>query len=96
MKEHICNMVEKAITKHKVLSKSLEVDNAGYYIWVYNKGIDKRVMVVHGHGDEYSPLEIILIDADKGVTVKKHFEDENDMVRYIKKDLLKELIIYAL
>jgi len=96
MRKEICNMVEQAITKHEILGKSLDVDNAGYYIWAYNKDQDSRVMVVHGYGNEYEPFEIILISANGGKTVKKQFLNEEEMIRYIKEDMLKELVIFAL
>ena len=97
MERKICKSVEGILKE--TYGDSIIVENKGYYVWVYTRdeyGEDHMFLVAHGYGTEEEPYELILIKANKGITVKKQFLEEDDLLYYLKDTLTKELVLYAI
>jgi len=71
-----------------------KVRDSGSYLWVYRESDQKMVMIIHG--GEHEPFEIKLITIDEGETINKHFDTKEEMIRYIKKDLLNDMMVYEI
>ena len=97
MRKYYCDKIEKLIDK--LYSHLYYVANHGHYLWVYKNSDNNLIMVIHGGDREYymnNPFEIKLIKVDENKTIDKEFDTLDDMISYIRKDLLDDIMIYKL
>ena len=98
MKKKYANEIEKIFKEkynHMFYVVNYPKNNGdGRYLWIYRLADSEMVMVIHG--GEVESFEIKLIKIDEDETVNKQFDSLEDMVSYIKKDLLDDMMVYGI